>query len=78
MEDETTQTADDHIKFLIYILLIFKKSFDNFTARIGDNCVTNQSITTKLKNLLIGCASHCFPLTVPEIITSEEDAAQKI
>lgn len=76
MEDETRQTADEHISFLSYVLGNFGKSFENVIALVGDNCATNQSIGTKLKKPLIGCVSHRFQLSVREVIAEDEDAVK--
>lgn len=35
MEDETTQTAYQHIDFLSYVLSVFGKSFENVLSNVG-------------------------------------------
>lgn len=58
MEDETTQTAEQHIEFLSYNPDVFDESFDNVAALIVGSCSSNRSIAVKLRKSLIGCSSH--------------------
>lgn len=57
-EYKRTQHADEHITFMLFVLGIFGKLFDNVLCIIGDNCKTNQCIVTKLNVPLISGASH--------------------
>lgn len=63
-----TQGADEHIRFMNFVLIIFVKCFHNFFALIGDNFASNIAIANKIKLLLISCLSHCFQLAVNEFI----------
>lgn len=77
MEDETTQTVDQHIRFLSNTPSVFDSVFDNssdnITALIAENCSTNRSIASKLRNSFIGSSSHVFQLTVCEITSDDDD-----
>ncbi|KAF1777846.1 hypothetical protein GQ600_18962 [Phytophthora cactorum] len=44
------------------VLDVYNKTLDMVAFIVGDNCSTNQSITTKLDVPLVGCASHRFNL----------------
>lgn len=44
----------------------------NVFALIGDNCSVDQSISTKSRIPLIGCASHRFQLAVKDLLNGHE------
>ncbi|KAG3173717.1 hypothetical protein C6341_g9963 [Phytophthora cactorum] len=62
--DDGSQDADAHIKLFDCVLDVYNKTLDMVAFIVGDNCSTNQSITTKLDVPLVGCASHRFNLAV--------------
>lgn len=60
IEYESMQSGGKHTKPLTFVSDVLKRSVSNVTALIGDNCSTNWLVTTKLKNVSIGYASHRF------------------
>lgn len=45
---------------------------------VGNNCSTNQSVTTKLETPLIGYARHWFDLAVGRFLVESEDLISQI
>lgn len=70
-EYETIKSAEEHKTFLLYVLRIFKTSFENVTVLIGDSFATDQIIATKLKKPLIRCVAPGFQLSVREVIADK-------
>lgn len=73
MEDETTYNVDEPFGFLTFVLPVFKRTFNNLTAYIGDNFSPNQSIASKLGKPLLECTRHSFQLSVWEEISEDVD-----
>ena len=78
LEDETTQSADEHCKHLDYVLRCYNKSWSNFAALIGDNCSVNKRVATNCSVPLIGCASHRYNLAVQTRLAQNEPLLEKI
>lgn len=64
LENKTTWNDEKHILFVFFVFTIYKKSFENVVAIIGDNCTTNQCIAIKLRLPLIGYTSNRFQIGV--------------
>lgn len=73
LKDETNQSAGEHIIFLKCVPSVSGKSPLNFVAIISDNCNVRRSMSTKIRILLLCCASRQFQLAVQEIDYLEED-----
>ena len=63
---------------MTYVLGVFKCSWDDVTALIGENCATNKSNANMACIPLIGCASHRFNSAVQRIMGKEEELLEKI
>lgn len=68
MKDETTKTAEEHLKVLFSELSNFESFLKSFKAFIGKKCRKNWSIDTKLRKPLINSFSHRFHLSLREEI----------
>jgi hypothetical protein len=68
LPDETNQTANNHIDFMISVLGCYGKSRSNVVFICGDNCNTNRRIATDMHLPLIGCRSHLFNLAVENYV----------
>ena len=62
--DESSQTADEHLKLLESALEYYNKSLKNVCALIGDNCATNKRLASLCGIPLVGCFSHILNLAV--------------
>ena len=62
--DESSQTADEHLKLLESALEYYNKSLENVCALIGDNCATNKRLANLCGIPLVGCFSHILNLAV--------------
>ncbi|OWY98843.1 hypothetical protein PHMEG_00030283, partial [Phytophthora megakarya] len=71
LEDES-QTADTHIKMILVVIGVYNKKGAMVLFLVGNNCVTNRAIATKMVVLLVGCASHRFNLSVKKLLTAHE------
>ncbi len=65
-KEEASQRAQEHYKYLEFVLSTFKKSFDNVAVLVGDNCNTNKALADKAGKLFVGCASHRFNLAMKD------------
>lgn len=77
-ENETSLGTSELYKYLSFTLSIYKKTWDNVTAVVGDNCSVNKSLANRLTCGFIGCSSHRFNLAVLDIIKSDEELIQKV
>ncbi|KAG3085972.1 hypothetical protein PI124_g18311 [Phytophthora idaei] len=75
---DDSQDADAHIKLFDGLLDVYNKKRDMVAFVIGDNCSTNQSITTKLGVPLVGCASHRCILAVNRYLTEYDPLLTKV
>ena len=73
MEDETSQSAAEHKKFITTTLSTYKKSLNNVAALIGDNCSTNHSLADKCNVPFIGCFSHILNLAVKNVMLASDE-----
>lgn len=78
MGDECHLDAQEHVKFITYVLELYGKSWDNVICLIGDNCNTNKAVANNASVPLVGCASHRFNLAVQDILREEETCIAKI
>lgn len=73
MEYDTSIDADEHMRLIDFVLLLFTKSVTNIVALIGHSISTKKSLAIKMDRGFVGCASHRFNLAVLDIIA--EDAS---
>lgn len=78
MGDECHLNAEEHVKFITYILGLYEKTWDDVCCIIGDNCNTNKAVANNASVALIGCASHRFNLAVQDLLAEEEMLISKI
>lgn len=81
MKNEEVLDANEHFKFLEFVLSVFKKKMANIFAVIGDNCSTNRSIFSSIGLKFVGFHSHCFNLCVQDVIEQSQhvvDSAQRL
>ncbi len=64
LNNETNQSAENHIDFFESTLGYYGKKMQNIAFIVSDNCNTNKSIAVKMKVPLLGCCSHRFNLAV--------------
>lgn len=63
--EEEKLTAHEHFDSTTFVLEdIFKKSWENVVALIGDNCPTYGAIAALNQKYFIECSSHRFQLAV--------------
>ncbi|KAE9215276.1 hypothetical protein PF004_g14804 [Phytophthora fragariae] len=75
---EDGQTADAQIEIMAAILEVYGKTTRMIKFVVGDNCVTNQALATKLGVPLVGCASHRFNLAMVKYLTNSADLISQI
>lgn len=73
-----TQSGDEHITFLKFMLGVCEKWFFNFTALIGADYSANRSIATELNKPLLGCISHSFQLAIREVIEQRTNVVPRV
>ena len=56
-DNEEELTADEHIRFLNYVLDLYKVNATKIRCIIADNTVTNKACAIKMGPPFIGCAS---------------------
>lgn len=61
-KNESSQSADEQMDVLEFVLSFFEKSASMDVAIIGDNCNVNRSVSKKVGNLILSCGSHRFQL----------------
>jgi hypothetical protein len=62
--DETNQTAENHVNFILALLEWFSIQLRGCICLIGDNCSTNKATANLLGKPLLGCHAHRFNLAV--------------
>ena len=78
MGDECNLRSAEHYEFLTYILNLYKKSWSNVVALIGDNVNTNKSLANRTGIPLVGCASHRLNLAMRDVLDEEEQLIERI
>lgn len=78
IEEKTTQSGDEHIEFLKFVLSLLNLYVPNITLLIDENCSTNESIVTKLGTPLFGLSIYFFKLSVREMISMEQKAFRTV
>lgn len=75
-EDETSQNGENHEEFIEFVLPLFRKSWENVLAIIGDNCALNRCLAKSLCNNhqigSVGCASHRFNLAIKDMLKKDK------
>ncbi|OWZ05039.1 hypothetical protein PHMEG_00022946 [Phytophthora megakarya] len=75
---EERQSAEAHVDRISAVLDMYKKEMDMEKFIVGDNCSTNQSISTGLGIPLIGCASHRFNLAINRFLQDYQTQIDQI
>ncbi len=77
-EGEVSQDADRHIDFLEFVSSVFGNKLSNAVAIIGDNCSTNNSVSSKLGTGFVGSGSHRFNLWVSKMISQNDKVINQL
>lgn len=78
LENEQSQSSNEHYELFCFILDLFGKSVDNVVALIGDNCATNRSLSRLFECGFVGCASHRFNLAVKDLMSDKSDIINNV
>ncbi|RLN49244.1 hypothetical protein BBJ28_00015265 [Nothophytophthora sp. Chile5] len=66
------QIADAHLDHIESVLDLYGKELAMVCFLVDSNCSTDQSVATKLRVPLIGCASHLFDLAVYQVLEDSQ------
>ncbi|KAK1945571.1 hypothetical protein P3T76_002619 [Phytophthora citrophthora] len=69
---------DSHIEFIVATLAVFDKQPGCVRFIVGDNCITNQAIATRMGLPLVGCASHRLNLAIQQHISTHENLLAQV
>lgn len=78
LENEDTQSTDEHYNFIEFVLSVFGKCWNNVVALCGDNCATNKALSRKAGCGFVGCGSHRFNLAVKDMLECHADLLSNI
>ncbi|OWZ01240.1 hypothetical protein PHMEG_00027413 [Phytophthora megakarya] len=70
--DKGWQDADACIRLIANVLSVYNKTPEMVCFLVADNCVTNQSIATKLAVPLVVCTGHRFNLAAKQFYAEHE------
>jgi hypothetical protein len=68
LHDETNFTAENYANFIKATLKWYSLSAEQIFCLIGDNCSTNKATASCHRELLLGCQSHMFNLSVEQYL----------
>lgn len=77
-DDETRLCAEEHVKFLSYVLEVFNGPFENVVCVIEDSLNTEKNIEDTVSLLLIGYGSHRFSLAMRDFYVSMKIIFRKL
>lgn len=63
--------SEELYNYVLFILSVYDKSWNNVTAVVGDNLNVNKSLDSLLDCGFVGCSSQRFDLAVCDIINKE-------
>jgi len=78
MGEELSQSAEEHVDFLDFVLEVFGRSRNNVAALIGDNANTNRAFARKFGAVFIGCHSHKFNLAMKDMLLEHDNVIEKV
>ncbi|POM77914.1 LOW QUALITY PROTEIN: Hypothetical protein PHPALM_4627 [Phytophthora palmivora] len=76
--EENDFGADSHIAFITETLAGFDKQPGCVRFIVGDNCITNQAIATRMGLPLVGCASHRLNLAIQQHVAEHESLLSQV
>lgn len=78
MGAEESLTAEEHYKFLKYLLGVFDKNIENVVALVGDNANTNKAFANRIGPIFVGRHSHRCNVTVKDILSGHKMSIAKV
>lgn len=78
MENKERLNANEHYKFITFLLSIFSKEKTNVVCVQGDNCNTNKLMCRRIGSTFVACHIQRFNLDVRDIINQHEDVIYKV
>ncbi|KAK1938966.1 hypothetical protein P3T76_009041 [Phytophthora citrophthora] len=70
--------ADSHIEFIVATLAVFDKQPGCVRFIVGDNCITNQAIATRMGLPLVVCASHRLNLATQQHVSTHKNLLAQV
>lgn len=77
-EVEASHTAEEHLRYMNYVLSFYNKSRDNIVVIVGNNCAVNVSLAPNITCYFIHCARHRINLAINDIHSSNMEFFRKI
>lgn len=77
-EDEKAYYAEQHIRYIQYVLTCYSMSWETVVAIIAERCAVKRCLGNRVDLPLIGCASHRFKLAVQDKLNEENGIAQEV
>lgn len=66
------------MRFLEFVLHEFGKALEDFASLVSDNCSTYRLIGNITDILLIGCASHRFPIALKDLHSEKKPIIEQV
>lgn len=60
MENKESQSAEEHYKFLMFLLSVFGKNMSNVVALVANNFNTNRKMSCRIGPTFVACHNHWF------------------
>ena len=73
MTYEFSQSADNQIEFIEFVLCVYQRHSKNIGFLICDNEKTNKAIARNFGVPMIGCASHRLNLAVKALLSPSDN-----
>lgn len=78
LEDESRLTAQEHERFMEFVLQNVHKTWDNVVCFVGDNCSINKSLAKRLEIPMICCHGHRFNLALQDLLKTYKEILDKV
>lgn len=71
--EEEALDAENHLRYITFVLGLFNKSLNNVVSITGDNAAVNLKLAKLIQqqnpsNFFVGCASHRLALAVKDLM----------